>query len=174
MLNFSGYFSKKFDSRAFGVRAFCVLFFILGIGAWPTAVGGYFDRSSAAEKTGDFLPMTEAFQASVEQTKGYIELTWDIAPGYYLYQSKFSFELVDQNEQIVIGGLGKPDYSPAPVEIHDEFFGDVLIHSEIVVIRLKKAGLEAVGSQQSLQIEYQGCAKAGLCYPPSKLLLALR
>ena len=56
-------------------------------------------------------------QPVVSQDK--ITLQWKIAPGYYLYQNKFAFELTQGSVQ-----LGKPVMSEA-IRKNDEFFGEI-------------------------------------------------
>lgn len=99
-----------------------------------------------------FLPVEQAFNLSVEpQASGETLLRWDIAPGYYLYQQRLQFS-----------GLPADAYPelPAGLPYSDEFFGDSQIYREHLTLKLP------AGVAGSIQVGWQGCADAGLCYPP--------
>ncbi len=104
----------------------------------------------------EFLDPEVAFVLSVEQQADAATLHWDIAEGYKLYRDKF-----------VIGtdGLSTDAIAMPPAEIHfDENFGeDMAIYTEPLSLVVPLPTLTAA---QPLSITYQGCAEAGLCYPP--------
>ena len=93
-----------------------------------------------------------------------ITLQWQIEPGYYLYRDKLSFSLTDA------GGaqVATTDIDPG-IEQFDEFFGNVRILRDVAQVRLylDPAVDLASASQASLQLNYQGCADIGVCFPPS-------
>lgn len=102
-----------------------------------------------------FLPVEQAFQFDFRQRGKELELTFDIAEGYYLYQHRFQFDpsvpLATQPEL----PQGEPHY--------DEFFGESIIYRDSVTLKLTLANIAA----RNFTLGYQGCADAGLCYPPS-------
>src|SRR5665213_3665673 len=55
---------------------------------------------------------------------------------------------------------------------HDEFFGDMQTYRGQVDIRIPMAAPEG-GRQLMLVTESQGCADAGICYPPQRQILSL-
>ncbi|AYK22645.1 MULTISPECIES: protein-disulfide reductase DsbD [Pseudomonadaceae] len=104
------------------------------------------------QKQQDFLPVDEAFTLHVEQPDaGGVVLRWDIAPGYYLYQERLRF-----------AGLapGTEPQLPPGEPYHDEYFGDSRIYRDSLEVQLPDANIA------SLELGWQGCADAGLCYPP--------
>ena len=104
------------------------------------------------QKQQDFLPVDEAFTLHVEQPDaGGAVLRWDIAPGYYLYKERLRF-----------AGLppGNEPQLPPGEPYHDEYFGDSRIYRDSLEVQLPDADLA------SLELGWQGCADAGLCYPP--------
>ena len=114
-----------------------------------------------------FLDADEAFQVSVTPERPDLLLVrWDIADGYYLYRDKFKVKLTEGNDVT----LGSPSL-PSGETKHDEFFGDVQIfhHEAEMRVPLKRASSEA--TDITLQVAYQGCAEAGICYPPIKKML---
>lgn len=94
-----------------------------------------------------------------------IETRWDIAEGYYLYRKKFRFKAADGSG----ASLGKAGFPTGKIR-DDEYFGPMEVYYDSVaalvpVARAVPAGAGA-GSAIDVDITYQGCADAGLCYPP--------
>lgn len=144
-----------------------IWFFIVAlVGFWTTqAYAGYFGETSGDE----FLRVQEAFQPSLTREGDRLELTWRIAPGYYLYKDKFKFiAQLEGGEQLLLTPVA---INPAPVQRHDEFFGDVLTFEGVVDIRFDLGAKLAESTH--IEVRYQGCATAGICYPPSKAILAI-
>lgn len=109
--------------------------------------------------TARFLPVHEAFRPGLVQAdRERIELQFDIAPEYYLYRHRLGFELLGGDDSI------RQTRLPDGKAIHDEFFGDVEVYytSLNVVLDITPGNSPA----RQLRVEYQGCADAGLCYPP--------
>ena len=104
------------------------------------------------QKQEDFLPVDQAFTLHIEQPEsGAAVLRWDIAPGYYLYQERLRF-----------AGLppGSEPALPPGEPYHDEYFGDSRIYRDSLEVEIPNADIA------SLELGWQGCADAGLCYPP--------
>ncbi|WP_217875188.1 protein-disulfide reductase DsbD [Pseudoalteromonas shioyasakiensis] len=106
-----------------------------------------------AEQT--FLPVDQAFVFDFDQQGKTLFIGWDIAPDYYLYKKKV--EIIAKGADIEVPELGKG------VIIEDEFFGktEVFFDSLSVVSKLSNVTEGAV-----VKVRFQGCAEAGLCYPP--------
>ena len=109
------------------------------------------------ETATQFLPPDEAFVPSVEQIEDkQIRVSWKIADGYYLYVGMFEFSVDNDTtiEKVIM---------PEGIKKQDEFFGDVDVfyNQAIADIFLKTSSRDI-----KLKIKYQGCADAGLCYPP--------
>ncbi|MCF7991146.1 MAG: protein-disulfide reductase DsbD [Thiohalocapsa sp.] len=111
----------------------------------------------------EFLQPDQAFRISGEPAgEGAVLVRWDIEPGYYMYRSKFRFE--SQTPGIETGAADLP---PAETK-QDEFFGEVQIYRDRVEARVPlRRGADA-GNIVEIQATSQGCADAGLCYPPQK------
>ena len=102
----------------------------------------------------EFLPPDEAFRISVVRDGDDYAARWQIADEYYLYREKIKM------------GTATADVAPRippGILMRDEFFGetDVFRHFVEVPFTLSPATGEPIVS-----ITYQGCADAGLCYPP--------
>ena len=113
-----------------------------------------------AEQT--FLPVDQAFSFDFDQQGSTLFIGWDIAPGYYLYKNKL--EIIGKGADIEVPELGKG------VVIEDEFFGktEVFFDSLSVVSKLRNVVKDGV-----IKVRYQGCAEAGLCYPPEIITIPL-
>ena len=110
-----------------------------------------------------FLKVDEAFNMDFSQKNGQLSVNWSIADGYYLYKKQF--KTVTKNATI-----GEPNYSPAPTQIEDEFFGisDVFFNHVDVTYPIIESITDGV-----VKIRFQGCAEAGLCYPPTTKVIYL-
>jgi len=110
----------------------------------------------------DLLPAEQAFQffASVNES-GTLKVSWEIAPGYYLYRDKIHLELSDSP------GSRLEEYSiPRGAPMHDEAFGQVEIFHEQLSFELQVLRTQATVQTVNLVANFQGCADRGVCYPP--------
>jgi len=108
----------------------------------------------------DILKPEQAFRYSVSATADALVVRWDIEPEHYLYQERMSFE--SRTPGVVLG----PAEMPAGKLYRDEYFGDMHIYRNSAEIRLPIASRAPGSDSIALAIKSQGCADAGLCYPP--------
>jgi thiol:disulfide interchange protein DsbD len=96
-----------------------------------------------------------------------IEARFAIAKGYYLYREKLKFSV----EPLELASA--PALPPGKMK-HDPFFGDVETYRGAVAVRLSLQSAQP-GSSVTIKAESQGCADAGVCYPPQlqKVTVAL-
>ena len=100
----------------------------------------------------DFLPANKAFVFSSETlASGQTRLHWKIADRYYLYQKRFKFDGLDAAFQPAL---------PEGQAHSDEFFGATQVYRDNVEL------LIPAGASGHVKVTWQGCADAGLCYPP--------
>ena len=112
-----------------------------------------------------FLPVAQVYQVAIEIKESELILNWSIVEGYYLYRDRFNFSAVDATSQLEapIFEIGKRKW--------DDFFEEeleVYYTTTSIVLPYK-----AESDQMEIQIESQGCADAGLCYPPYKQWLTV-
>lgn len=110
----------------------------------------------AADASDVFLETEQAFALTVERgdkAAGDVRLHWQIAPGYYLYRDR-------------IGVAATPARSLGTIALRtgdmkeDPNFGKMEVYHDELSIPLHAPGA------RELSITWQGCAEAGLCYPP--------
>ena len=126
--------------------------------------------SSFAHAEEDFLRPDQAFIISANAAgPDKIRVNWQIADGYYLYQSKFRFSA--ENPAIE---LGEPDLPPA-IEKDDPIFGKVQTYRNQVSIDVPIIRAPPNTDVMTLKARSQGCADKGICYPPhtQTILVAL-
>lgn len=112
----------------------------------------------------ELLGGRQAFRLSASADAGGVTVRYRVADGYYLYRDKFRFALAPAT-------AGSP-VVPKGVPKDDEHFGRVeTLRGEVVVrIPLRPGG----GSGPvTLTATSQGCADAGVCYPPQTETLIL-
>ena len=118
------------------------------------------------EASHSFLPLHEAFQFSGSvNSRHQATVHIKVADGYYLYKTHLSFHAANSETQ-----LGNPSF-PAGIEILDPFMNqDMIVFPESTDIVLP---YETTLEMPKLKIKFQGCARAGLCYPPSEITINL-
>ncbi len=109
----------------------------------------------------EFLDPAVAFKPSVRALDGQtLEVSYEIAKGYYLYRDKFRFT-VDGDSAT----LGTPVF-PKGKEKDDENFGKVEVYYQQVTVRVPVERNASGVLPLQLKVTAQGCADAGVCYPP--------
>ena len=105
----------------------------------------------------DFLPVGKAFAFTSERLEsGETQLFWQIADGYYLYQQRMKFD-----------GLAEKPVLPQGEAHSDEFFGEQQVYRQGLEVKIP------AGVTGQVKLGWQGCADAGLCYPPQSMTVDL-
>ena len=111
----------------------------------------------------DLLPVDDAFRLEAEAvTPGWIEFRWKVAPGYYLYKERIKVVLADDATF-----KANPLHLPPGKIKDDQFFGRMETYRDSVVAKLTGAASDGV-TLLRFKVSYQGCADAGICYPPQR------
>ena len=121
--------------------------------------------TAGAGAASDFLPPEQAFKVYVQATApDRIEIAYAVTDGYYLYRDKLKFALAAEVQGVA---LGQPQMPPGETK-HDDYFGtqEVWHHDFTVQLPVSRAGGPAL--PLTLKLTWQGCADAGLCYPPQR------
>ena len=114
-----------------------------------------------------FLPVDQAFVfTAIADGADRVLLDWQVAPGYYLYRHRTSAKT--STPGFSLGEIAMPDGKKKT----DEFFGDVEVYYGILTATVPVTRPTAASSFE-VEVTYQGCADAGLCYPPVTKTVAI-
>jgi len=114
---------------------------------------------SAAQAADDFLPAAEAFKYEARAAGTALTIQYRVHPGYYLYRDRLAFESATPGVS-----LGPPQF-PVGEDHEDDYFGRQVIYRDVVEIPVP-VRFEGAPRDFDLRLKLQGCADAGLCYPP--------
>ena len=166
--------SKKSCLLAFALSASSLLTILTATGlvvapvaSQAAGLGDLFGNKSATQPK--FLPVDQAFQVSSSSKAANngtrLAINFDITPEHYVYKDQIKLTLS-------AGVTAAPfTFSQKPVSIDDPTFGQVLVFDQANMIAstvLSSSNGKAIDNA-AVTIGWQGCAKAGLCYPPEKI-----
>ncbi len=120
-----------------------------------TSIPAYSGLLDGLGGSDDFLPVERAFPLDVASDKGKVNARWNSADGYYLYEHRI----------YLTQGAVRIDpatWSKDGKEKYDEAFGDIVAYYGQLEVSFDTASL----APGIATLHYQGCADAGLCYPP--------
>ncbi|STZ63747.1 Thiol:disulfide interchange protein DsbD precursor [Moraxella lacunata] len=115
----------------------------------------------AHQSKSKFLPVHQAFNVSASQQGDTLAVTFGVTPEHYVYKDKIKLTLPDGVS------MGAWSFNKPHTMIDDPEFGRVAVFEEDVVATVKLTTTADVTAP--ISIRWQGCAKAGLCYPPETL-----
>lgn len=151
------YMSNRFDRRArvapyaslsgFLLLVCCVLSLLFG-------------TSLARAADDDFLPPDQAFTFSASEAPGMVDVHFKIADGYYMYRERFAFATRNGTAQ-----LGEAQIPPGHVKFDQTFQKNVETYRGELTIRVP---VQKASGPFDLAVTSQGCADAGICYPPAE------
>lgn len=129
-------------------------------------LAGGLAASVPARADADFLPPKQVYPYTTQVIDDELVINYRIAPGYYLYRDKLAF--ISATPGVT---LGKPSL-PVGEDHSDEYFGKQIIYRGDIKIGLD-VKFDGAPRNFDLQLKLQGCADAGLCYPPQNWTTAV-
>ncbi|MDB6043707.1 MAG: thiol:disulfide interchange protein DsbD [Gammaproteobacteria bacterium] len=127
----------------------------------PRGIDAVLGRSGIKSSGDDFLPPDEAFRFdAIPDGPDHVRLIWQIADGYYLYRGRV--KAATSSAQAQLGALEMPTGETKT----DDYFGKQEVYHRELVAGVPVARSAGAQLALPLQVTYQGCATAGLCYPP--------
>lgn len=128
-------------------RTFCTL---------PALAVGGISLPVAAD---ELLSPEKAFKMALgPATANTVQIKFLSAPGYYLYADRFSFQASGADVRVQ-----EVQLPPGATKYEAVFARDVTYFRGLMVVTLKLAGPPV---PFALEVRAQGCADAGVCYPP--------
>jgi len=139
------------------MRAFLITLCVglLSLSHSAYALFGNNDQGLELDSANSFVPVDQAFPFNYYQQDGKVLIDWQVKEGYYLYQHSLDFT----GQNLTIGPVEMENGQP----YQDEFFGEVSIYTQPLFVQVP---LQSYQDGSQLVVKYQGCAKAGFCYPP--------
>ena len=131
----------------------------------PTSISAVSKNNELTSSGPEFLPVQQAFQLRAELNDDRLILNWDIADDYYLYQKSFRFNAASEGLT-----LGLPLFADGLQKWDEYFEAEVVVYYDATTVEVPFTSPLAIFS---VELESQGCADAGLCYPPRKELLTV-
>ncbi|MGY0194757.1 protein-disulfide reductase DsbD [Leptothrix sp. BB-4] len=118
-------------------------------------------------RAAEFLEPDKAFLLSARSPDGaQIEVRFDIVDAYYMYRERLAIAAAPEGVQ-----LGTPVIPPGKVKFDETFQKDVETWRHELVFQVP---VKAAPAEFKLLVTSQGCADAGLCYPPREQVLKVR
>jgi thioredoxin:protein disulfide reductase len=142
-----------------------VMLSLLGL-AGPGAVAKPWWMRGIDSNETDFLPPDVAFRAGARIDGSVLRVRWVIADGYYLYREKIS--VAAESPDLVVSGISLP----RGVLRTDPYLGSQEIFTQQVEGTMAYRRLDFGAHPLQIKVTYQGCAEAGLCYPPITKVLS--
>lgn len=128
----------------------------------------WFAGLSFAVDSPDLLQPDHAFKLEYKLKKtDELLLSWDIAEGYYLYRHKF--KIVSLTPGIEIG----EQRFPTGHSKRDQFYGEVETFRNHIDAEIVLLSQDTKINQFVLEVTFQGCADAGVCYMPIQKIISL-
>jgi thiol:disulfide interchange protein DsbD len=155
------------------LNALLMMALILGSSSYAapltaTTAAGSFSAVTTAESalqadTPAFLPVEQAFKVTAKIENQRLSLNWTIADNYYLYRKGFKLNSSASTTQ-----LGVPEFADGILKWDEYFEANVIVYYAQTRFEVP---FTSDKPQFQLQLESQGCADAGLCYPPRKQVI---
>jgi thiol:disulfide interchange protein DsbD len=111
-----------------------------------------------ARAADDFLDPAVAFKFSAAEKPGEVDVTYKIADGYYMYRERFAFATRNGGATV-----GEPQLPAGHVKFDQTFNKNVETYRNELTIRIP---VKQAAGAFDLAVTSQGCADAGICYPP--------
>jgi thiol:disulfide interchange protein DsbD len=108
----------------------------------------------------DFLPPDVAFRVAARVDGNQVRVRWLIADGYYLYKQRMDIKAESPDLQ-----LGTPAFPRGTLKT-DPYLGTQEIFEQQVEGMAAFTRSDGGAHPLEIKVTYQGCATAGLCYPP--------
>lgn len=114
----------------------------------------------------DYLPPDVAFRVNSGIDGKELRVRWLIADGYYLYRQKI--EITAESPDLM---LSAPELPRGSVKT-DPYLGTQEIYRQQAEGVVRYSRSDAGAHPLQIKVTYQGCADAGLCYPPITKILS--
>ncbi|MGQ9830427.1 MAG: protein-disulfide reductase DsbD [Thermochromatium sp.] len=131
-------------------------------------------RGQGLSDTDEIPEVEQAFRFQSELVApDRVQLTWDIAPGTYLYADLIEIALVG-SPAVALGTIDRPAGKLKHGSVlPDGSIGDVEIYQGRLDLTVPLRRAATAPTEATLIVQYRGCAEIGICYPPQTQRVAL-
>lgn len=163
---------SRFDKWPILLTLFTAMTMVGTVGlnsAQAASLGDLFNSMTGKSAQPEFLSVDKAFTVVPLQQKNTLQVSFEITPGHYVYKDKLKLKL-PSGVRASSFTFSQPSHT-----INDPNFGKVAIFDQPQVTAtatLINNTSQTIASQAT--VTWQGCAKAGLCYPPQKEQVTLK
>jgi thiol:disulfide interchange protein DsbD len=140
--------------------AFLSLLLMFMLGAPGSASAKPWWMRGIESNESDFLAPDVAFRVAARVDGNALKVRWVIADGYYLYKQKIEVQAESPDLVVSVPQL------PQGVVKTDAYLGTQEIYTQQVEATVPYTRIDAGAHPIQIKVTYQGCAEAGLCYPP--------
>ena len=110
----------------------------------------------------EFLRPEEAFKVQGKLTEQGLQVTFAVVPGYYIYQESLQVQAQVDNTLLTLN----PESLPRAHEKYDENFQKIVrTYTDTITLSFSLSKLPKQ-IPLNLEVQVQGCAEKGICYPP--------
>ncbi len=110
----------------------------------------------------EFLRPEEAFKVQGKLTEQGLQVTFAVVPGYYIYQESLQVQAQVDNTLLTLN----PESLPSAHEKYDENFQKIVrTYTDTITLSFSLSRLPKQ-IPLNLEVQVQGCAEKGICYPP--------
>ncbi len=121
-----------------------------------TAHSFVYGSFASAMKSRKLLSPDEAFRLTAQQTPKGIDITLKMAPKVHVYKDALKFEIVSPKKAVLHPTL------PSAKEVE----GDKVYEGTLKILIPQSEIDEKVKGTYTLEVTFQGCSDAGICYQP--------
>jgi thioredoxin:protein disulfide reductase len=136
-----------------------IMLSLLGLVSGTAAAKPWWMRDVESNET-DFLPPDVAFRVGARIDQGVLRVRWVIADGYYLYRRKMAVAAESPDLEVADISL------PRGTSKTDPYLGTQEVFTQQVEGTVAYKRRDYGAHPMQIKVTYQGCAEAGLCYPP--------
>jgi len=120
----------------------------------------------------DFLDPEKAFVLQAQMSEpGVVRLNFNIARGYYMYREQFAFKI--DTDVVKIGHAN----FPTGLVKHDPTFDrkmELYFKEAVITLPITAWPKDIQSTPFVLTVTAQGCAEAGICYPPMDFVIKMQ
>lgn len=121
----------------------------------------------------EFLSPEKAFPVIAQSNEGgFVEFQVQPQKGYYVYKESIKFKVLQSQQGVVQDVLGVPILPPGKIKFDENFGKNLETYPKEFLVKVP-AQQKLLSAGVIIQMELQGCADKGICYPPMQLNFTL-